>query len=497
MASSVKEEYFKAISENNAEKVREILSTGFDVNTVNPQGATGLMLGAMKGNLEVVVDLLNQPGIDIHYSKKGFGNALNSAVMKSSSDTLQKEENRIDIIRLLLQRKIDENQKMGADTPLDKARKNFPKALPLLTRNLWKGMTQDELVLLNQIFNESTIFNPSADQATICPVCAKPVTREEGCPKLGHNCALITPHYNKELYEKYNHHGDISWCALCNRVQKDYAHYKLAKHDEASPTIEGSTCGGLVEKFVRINAYRKKIHELQSQINTISAENAIKAITEAAWDAPLVIAIPAVRPDKWEIPLEAFITRSEPVEEVLYSFPYDGLMPILVPKAMAPVNALNIVNYESHDYYIQFRHIANHPLIGFKSLIRFVKSLVESQKIQCFCEGADDKKSEVFPDEFKHIHDSFTSKWFDFPESGFNKAVFKHYIDLYTIEFNRQKTRGSASAAPSGALVGGGAAQPVGGAGSTRKQKGFGYRKSRKTRKNLKRSQHRRCRKNG
>lgn len=487
----MKEEYFKAISENNAEKVREILSTGFDVNTINPQGATGLMMAAMRGNLVVVIELLNHHGIDIQYTRKGFGNALNAALM-SPSESAEKQRNRVDIIRHLLQKGIDENQKMGADTPLDKARKgSFHEALPLLERNIWKGLPRDKLAGLDSIFHEKNPFEMADEQISMCPVCTIITirTKDDYCKFVGHNCADLTPHFNKDLYKKYNKLGQIRWCVACNRIVSDHTHYEISRHDNKTEInrLDEPTCGQVPEKLIRINACRNKIHELQSLINRITADEAIKQITEAAWDAPLTNETLIT---EWDVPISEFIESTDNVEQIFVSVgkKYEGKLPITIPQESVP-DSVNIVTMNAVPIYVLFQHRDDHPIIGFKTLFNHLISMIEERKIYCFCE----KDVDIHPDELQSIHDSNSADVFEFPDSGFNKKFFQELIKKYKTFYFAHK---NALKGEDGALVGGGAAQPAGGAGSTRKQKGFGYRKSRKTRKNLKRPQHRRCRKN-
>jgi len=61
----MKEEWFKAIEDNDLEAVRSLIGSGFDVNTKNQYEETGLMVSAEEEEkLEISKLLLAQPNID-------------------------------------------------------------------------------------------------------------------------------------------------------------------------------------------------------------------------------------------------------------------------------------------------------------------------------------------------------------------------------------------------------------------------------------------------
>ena len=65
------EDFFIAIKNDNASTLGDLLARGFDPNTRDPKGQTGLNIALMERSAKTVRLLLAQPGIDV--------NALNSA----------------------------------------------------------------------------------------------------------------------------------------------------------------------------------------------------------------------------------------------------------------------------------------------------------------------------------------------------------------------------------------------------------------------------------
>ena len=422
--------YFKSIKDDDVAEVNRLLASGVDINQKNVAGIPGLHFAAMFAKPKIVAELLSYPTIDINYTTR-VGTALHAAIPLSAMDKETKEF-RLEIIRMLIGKGINENQKDYSNkTALKKAQDaNFKEALPLLSRNMWKGLTRDEMVQLDSVLAESEQFSSSGTQTTTCPVCATIVIRDSGCYKLSHICPAITPYYHKELYEKYNSDGEISWCTLCNRIQKGYNHYKMATHDSAPPELD-NICGGLSEKLIRLNAYRNAVFELQNQKNKISATNAVIQLVEKTWDAPIIS--PERRGRIWNVRSDLFIEKTEPIEFPIHDIPYPGEeLPIIITNPS--LNKTDDINYIAKGVLIEFRHISPHPLIGFDSLFHFIQSFTDNINSptfgRCFC----DTGILVYPDELQNILDTNHATLFE--QYGVDKKAFQTLVNKYRILFN-------------------------------------------------------------
>jgi len=95
------EDFFNAIKQDNAGKVSELLAKGFDANTIDPKGQTGLylalresilMLASLKGQMELA-DRLIKKGADVnktgwtplHYAASGGHTALIGLLLENSA----------------------------------------------------------------------------------------------------------------------------------------------------------------------------------------------------------------------------------------------------------------------------------------------------------------------------------------------------------------------------------------------------------------------------
>lgn len=59
------EDFFTAIKRDDASSVNDLLSRGFDPNTLNPAGQHGLFLAVKEGSLKVVAVLLKWPSVSV------------------------------------------------------------------------------------------------------------------------------------------------------------------------------------------------------------------------------------------------------------------------------------------------------------------------------------------------------------------------------------------------------------------------------------------------
>lgn len=99
---------FEAISKNKIKRIKELLSSGIDVNTKNEYENTFLHIACLNNNIEIVKLLLTHPKIDVNSKNKDGQTPLYVACY----------DNNVEIVKLLLTHpKIDVNIQ-DRDTPL-------------------------------------------------------------------------------------------------------------------------------------------------------------------------------------------------------------------------------------------------------------------------------------------------------------------------------------------------------------------------------------------
>lgn len=59
------DDFFGAIKQNNDAKIAELLQRGFDPNTINPDGKSGLLLALQDESYKVAELLINAPGVQV------------------------------------------------------------------------------------------------------------------------------------------------------------------------------------------------------------------------------------------------------------------------------------------------------------------------------------------------------------------------------------------------------------------------------------------------
>jgi ankyrin repeat protein len=82
-------DFFSAIQQDNADEVRHLLARGFDPNTVNESGQTGLFMACSLGSNKVVKVLLAAPGIEPEVRNKNGESALMLAAIKGETELVK------------------------------------------------------------------------------------------------------------------------------------------------------------------------------------------------------------------------------------------------------------------------------------------------------------------------------------------------------------------------------------------------------------------------
>ncbi len=267
-----------AIRENLHHLVKKLIDMGADINIIDNNSRTLLMLAAK---------LSRQPATDI-------------------------------ILKLLLdKKKIDINTKdKNGKTALYYYDGSDEDIIEALTGSgeMWQGFTKGDMELMDKIFvtNEVNGKIPAAD-VSLCPICLSYAERIDGCMYMSHNCKTVNQYYDKELHEKYKHpDGTTHWCTCCGRIAYGHTHYILALSSAPKASLGGTgnyfgnDCankggGGLVEKLSRITEYRNISLSLNDEIGKTSYASAYKKLIRAVWDAPLTKGVPKnlKKPDDW------------------------------------------------------------------------------------------------------------------------------------------------------------------------------------------------------
>ena len=80
------EDFFNAIRQDNAQKVSELLARGFDVNTIDPKGQTGLYLALREPSPKAAQVLIDWPKTDVNKLNAQGESILMLAALKGQLD---------------------------------------------------------------------------------------------------------------------------------------------------------------------------------------------------------------------------------------------------------------------------------------------------------------------------------------------------------------------------------------------------------------------------
>lgn len=84
------DDFFSAIKQDNAGKVKELLARGFDANTTDPKGLSGLFLALSEPAPKVVQVLLEWPKTDVNKLSAKGESALMLVALKDNLDLTEK-----------------------------------------------------------------------------------------------------------------------------------------------------------------------------------------------------------------------------------------------------------------------------------------------------------------------------------------------------------------------------------------------------------------------
>lgn len=84
------DDFFKAIKQDDAATISELLNRGFDANTRNPAGEHGLLLAIREPSLKVAEVLINWPRTDVEARNASDESALMLASLKGHLEIAQK-----------------------------------------------------------------------------------------------------------------------------------------------------------------------------------------------------------------------------------------------------------------------------------------------------------------------------------------------------------------------------------------------------------------------
>jgi ankyrin repeat protein len=84
------DDFFRAIKQDNAGKVKELLTRGFDANTTDPKGQSGLNLAMSESSPKATQVLLEWPKTDTNKLNAKGESALMVAALKGNKDLVEK-----------------------------------------------------------------------------------------------------------------------------------------------------------------------------------------------------------------------------------------------------------------------------------------------------------------------------------------------------------------------------------------------------------------------
>ncbi len=84
------DDFFSAIKQDNAGKVKELLTRGFDANTLDPKGQYGLYIALNEPSLKAAQVLIDWPKTDVNKLNANGESALMVAVLKGQQDLAEK-----------------------------------------------------------------------------------------------------------------------------------------------------------------------------------------------------------------------------------------------------------------------------------------------------------------------------------------------------------------------------------------------------------------------
>ena len=84
------DDFFSAIKQDNAGKVKELLTRGFDANTSDPKGQYGLYIALNEPSLKAAQVLIDWPKTDVNKLNANGESALMVAVLKGQQDLAEK-----------------------------------------------------------------------------------------------------------------------------------------------------------------------------------------------------------------------------------------------------------------------------------------------------------------------------------------------------------------------------------------------------------------------
>ena len=84
------DDFFQAIKSDDVQKLQRVLARGFDVNTVDPQGQFGLLVALREPSLKVASALIDTPKIDLNVVNIQGESPLMLAALKGQFEITQK-----------------------------------------------------------------------------------------------------------------------------------------------------------------------------------------------------------------------------------------------------------------------------------------------------------------------------------------------------------------------------------------------------------------------
>ena len=84
------EDFFNAVKQDNAKKIKELLINGFDANTPDPKGLSGLHLAVLESSPKAALMLIDWAKTDVNKLNKKGESALMLAALKGNQEIAEK-----------------------------------------------------------------------------------------------------------------------------------------------------------------------------------------------------------------------------------------------------------------------------------------------------------------------------------------------------------------------------------------------------------------------
>lgn len=308
-------------------------------------------------------------------------------------------------------------------------------------------LTESDYEIFNNVF-------VSLPLVCTCPICL--TTNEKDpteCRYAFHKCNesdLVTP-IQKFLYNKFSKDGTVYWCAACNRICQNHAHFikstlndtlkdaNLPEYEsELETDVYSLDCpyGNFEEKIARYENILRQFAIIQKSKANVSSLDAKNRLVGAFWDGPLVISKEVsqlvIKNKKFFTPIELF---KRTILDVSTSNKNIGTAEFLPEKVESPNNYCEIDSGIHDDNRPTWRfkhrkfdgtinvHLDNELICG-DDFADYLLSIADQGKNKCFLSSG--CSALIHPDELKTV-------------IGKEDERYVRYLEFYKNKFGVQQ----------------------------------------------------------